>query len=661
MVAKPEYTKEYLTKLVRDRHEKGLDVRPEALCKVCPGFYFARRRLYADNVMGLYIDAGIDPEEIGYKPRPRPYTKEGLVSLIQTDFEQGKDVRPRRLWERYPGFWGPVTRFFGGKIVNLYAAAGIDPKAIGVQFATQRYTRERMTELVKADFEAGKDIRPTALQQRYPGFYDARRRIFAGDRLAVYLAAGIDPKDAGLKPRYRTKDLLSELRSLHEKGEDLSAVGMRESNPALLQNLSNRFGGSWYSALEAAGISSEKWRRQRDDWTKEEIIGEILKFQQQGAIPSHVTLRRTKPALLAAAQVHFGGWYLALEAAGIDSKAVRLHGTYSKDALVAEVRAAFDRGEDVSPKGLKKTYPGLHNFVRRAFGGKTHALYAAAGINPRDTTMKIQWSRELILQEIRQLHDKGEDLGHPNIQKKYPALEGAARARYGGSWYKALDAAGFDGKAIRRQREPYTKAEILEALKQLQAKRLPLAYSSVRDYDQNLSQAAINRFGSYKHAIEALGLDYNDVRKIWQIENVRGTVFEEYVMEALEVLGRRVVYHERHRYRDGTCVPDFVDHDTGEWIDAKLRSVTPEVLRTVRKYLAHASRISIIFLHDSRTRTKHTARWLRPFGDAVSFKPIKDFYPSLKNAGADNLIERIELLRRGVSRPELQGRLRGRG
>ncbi len=644
--------------MVRDRHEKGQDIRPEALYRVCPGFYFARRRLYGGDAMALYIDAGIDPRQVGYKPRPRAYTKDGLVSMVKADYAKGEDVRPSRLWKRYPGFWGPVRRFFGGKIINLYAAAEIDPEVIGVQFPTQHYTKERLVELVKGDFEAGKDVRPTSLQERYPGFYDARRRIYAGDRVAVYAEAGIDPKDVGLEPSYSTKDLLSELRRLHEKGEDLSAANMRKNHNALLQNLSKRFGGRWYSALEAAGISSQEWRRQREEWTKDEIIKEIRKLQRQGAIPSHDDMRRTKPALLAAAQSHLGGWYAALEAAGIDSKAVRLHGTYSRDRLVAEVRAAFKRGENVSPKELTKTYPGLYSVVRRAFGGKTEALYAAAGIDPRETKMRMHRSPEGILEEIRQLHDKGEDLSHSNILKKYPALEGAARARYGGSWYKAVGAAGFDQIAIRRQREPYTKGEILEALKQLQAQGLPLAYSSVRDYDQNLSQAAINRFGKYKHAIEALGLDYNDVRKSWQVENFRGAVFEGYVLETLRALGRKFAYQQRHRYRDGTCIPDFVDRETGEWIDAKLRSVTPEVLRAIGKYLTHTNKITIIYLHHSKTKEAHRKRWLRPYGDSVTFKAIKDFYPELVRAGADGLIEKIELLRRGIARPNLQARLK---
>src|SRR5690606_14807227 len=85
----------------------------------------------------------------------------------------------------------------------------------------------------------------------------------------------------------------------------------------------------------------------------------------------------------------------------------------------------------------------------------------------RRGVMRRKWSKEAVIEEIRRRHSAGLSLGYNDTVADDEALVGAAR-RWFGSWYAAVEAAGFDSEEYKNKREPkmrWDKATLLAEIK----------------------------------------------------------------------------------------------------------------------------------------------------------------------------------------------------
>ena len=121
-----------------------------------------------------------------------------------------------------------------------------------------------------------------------------------------------------------------------------------------------------------------------------------------------------------------------------------------------------------------------------------------------------KWSRKIIIEAIKKLHQQNADLSAGNAMRNHVALFTAACAlRYFSSWGKAVRAAGIDyekildiGKASRREKlGKWSKERILEEIKRIEPSSLQTAYRG----RLGLYSASRRKFGSWKKAIETAG------------------------------------------------------------------------------------------------------------------------------------------------------------
>jgi hypothetical protein len=124
--------------------------------------------------------------------------------------------------------------------------------------------------------------------------------------------------------------------------------------------------------------------------------------------------------------------------------------------------------------------------------------------------MKQKWSKEKIVETIKDLKKQNVDISASNISKNYiPLFTAACSRRYFSSWSNAVKAAGIDydqileaGKARRRKKlTKWSKDQVLEEVKKAEAQKL---LSTYRDR-LALYSAARREFGSWKQALEAAG------------------------------------------------------------------------------------------------------------------------------------------------------------
>ncbi len=651
--------------------------------------------------------------------------------------------------------------------------SGVEPRYD--EMPPKKWDERSITETLQGLHVQGQDITPGKLHKTHPGLLAAGAKIFGNSR-AMYKAANINPDILGMPREWTNQKVLETIQQRYEAGKDMSQAAVRREDMGLTLVAGRRFGG-WYKALEAAGIPSEAHMRQkpRGYWTESRIIDEIITLHENGKPLYARYAIQHYSALFSAAYNVFGDWQKAIESAGLNYSVIRLHQEWSGELVIRRIRDRKAKGLRMSSLIVKKEDIRLWD-AARAYYKDWYAALEKAGISRDSVTKSEKWSQERVINEIKQLAGLGEDLSLRNVFFTHSKLYNAG-CRYFSTWEQALRIAGYNYDEIRRQRKKLTKEEILQLLRKYQSEGMHLDWTSLRDVDAGLAKIARVRFGSYKAAIEALGLDYDkinrdrvagrrtwteekvkeelhsyveknetfdllpekdhglyqaavnyfgdirkgieaagmdyqslvsrniwseqkiiaeiirlkddgedlsvshiqqkygtlvksasspgyfgswenaivaagldydEIRRNWYLETFKGDLFEKHLHEMFKILGWRVKYHKRFKFEYETCIPDFYDDDTGIWIDAKFDSWGSGVESSIEKYLRYTDKIIIIYLKGKR----------RIWEDrSVEFVPVKQFYPELITPEAIELRNKLDLLRKGILRPEEKDKL----
>jgi len=126
------------------------------------------------------------------------------------------------------------------------------------------------------------------------------------------------------------------------------------------------------------------------------------------------------------------------------------------------------------------------------------------------------WTRDKVLQRIRQLAERGEPLNHQDAKRSHPSLVSAASSRrLFGNWARAVEAAGIDYDSVRKTTR-WTRDRIVRTIRTLDGEGRPLNNSSMRRMGYRGMMEAARRpgaFGSWEAAVRAAGLEYDQVRR----------------------------------------------------------------------------------------------------------------------------------------------------
>jgi len=132
----------------------------------------------------------------------------------------------------------------------------------------------------------------------------------------------------------------------------------------------------------------------------------------------------------------------------------------------------------------------------------------------------FRWSKQIVLQRIKARAEAERPLCYSAVVAEEEVLIGAARRLFG-SWGVAVQDAGIDyqevKKAARRKpREPagtWTEEKIIGKIKARAKAGLPLNPHAVQIDDAKLYSAAAGLFGSWSRAVEAAGLNHEEVSR----------------------------------------------------------------------------------------------------------------------------------------------------
>jgi hypothetical protein len=184
---------------------------------------------------------------------------------------------------------------------------------------------------------------------------------------------------------------------------------------------------------------------------------------------------------------------------------------WNKDNIAQEILRRYEAQMDLSYSGMSKENLPLLRAATRYFGSWQEAV-EYAGLNYEDIRKYKVWTNERIMQRIRELHAQGKDLSWRHVSLTLdPSLAAAATKRsHFGSWKAALEASGLNYDQIRRYRD-WSDEEVLRRVRELYAQGRPLNAKSMEEENITLITAARRRFPSWDRALSAAGLDYRGI------------------------------------------------------------------------------------------------------------------------------------------------------
>ena len=188
---------------------------------------------------------------------------------------------------------------------------------------------------------------------------------------------------------------------------------------------------------------------------------------------------------------------------------------WSKEIILEKIRAHHERGENLTCSNMKKKDSKLVGAAVSYFGNWGAAI-RKAGLNYDEVRKRSKndraehyrkWTREKVLEKIRQVAEIENDISYVYVKEKYSSLVAAAN-NYFGSWKKAIEILGYnysevqrDGRANRQERDKvWRRRLLLERFRQLPVRDEKL----LREMYPVFHRVLIENFGSWGKVSDAV-------------------------------------------------------------------------------------------------------------------------------------------------------------
>jgi len=185
---------------------------------------------------------------------------------------------------------------------------------------------------------------------------------------------------------------------------------------------------------------------------------------------------------------------------------------WTRQSIIDEIRRLHKAKEDINYAAVEANHLSLIRAASWHFG-KWRRAVEEAGIDYESLSRYRRWSKERIIARIQELYAQGQDLSWRSISQQVdPALAASALRPNGfGSWPEAIEAAGLDIDEVARYKY-WNKERVLKAIKERHQAGVNLSSRNAQKNDQSLFCAARRRYGTWDNALEAAGLDASKIR-----------------------------------------------------------------------------------------------------------------------------------------------------
>jgi len=182
---------------------------------------------------------------------------------------------------------------------------------------------------------------------------------------------------------------------------------------------------------------------------------------------------------------------------------------WDKERIVLELRKLHKKGVSLSYNALASKNQKLVSAAAYRFGSYRAAIIEA-GIDYADVLRRPRWTKQNIIQTIKNAKRNGIDLHWAAVTKRRDETGKAAFAaiqpRLFGSWDRALHAAGLDADDVAIYRT-WDKASVVFDLRARASGSELMNSGALQKDDPGLHAAAVRYFGTYDAALRAAKLD----------------------------------------------------------------------------------------------------------------------------------------------------------
>lgn len=208
---------------------------------------------------------------------------------------------------------------------------------------------------------------------------------------------------------------------------------------------------------------------------------------------------------------------------------------WNRDTILKRLRQLHRQKKPLSYNAMCRLDQSLVSAAAYHFGSYRAAV-EAAGIDYADVLRRPRWTKQRIIQLIKEARRKNQDLHWSAVTRRRDELGKAAFAslqpRLFGRWERALQAAGLDADEISRYRK-WDRSTIAYELRARAKDGQAMNSGALQAEDPGLHAAAVRHFGSYDAALRAAKVNPAEVRR-------RKSWSEDQVIKALRQIGRSV-------------------------------------------------------------------------------------------------------------------------
>ncbi|WP_276913962.1 helix-turn-helix transcriptional regulator [Aneurinibacillus aneurinilyticus] len=249
-------------------------------------------------------------------------------------------------------------------------------------------------------------------------------------------------------------------------------------------------------------------------WTKERVIEKIQDRQKEGMKLNSQGVQQEDSGLYRAARDLFGSWYDAVQEAGIDPDKFRRkrenvlpRGYWTTEKIDEHFEKLLMKTTDLSPRNVQKIDVKLYSIVVDKVGSWKNFL-SSKGYEYNGIKKTTEWTEEKILNRIRFAKESYADLADATVSFFEKPLYSAAINLFG-SWKQAVEAAGISYEKTKRN-ESWTKEKVIEHGKKVIEGKINLTY--YLDINDKFRGAVKRYFPSIRDFYETVGISSEDVK-----------------------------------------------------------------------------------------------------------------------------------------------------
>jgi len=316
------------------------------------------------------------------------------------------------------------------------------------------------------------------------------------------------------------QQIIKTIRNMHRRKEPLNITAVKRYHPELMKAVyAIKPYWGWKKALEAAGIKYSDIEMELLDYCECEIC-----HARETMLMSHITKKHG---------IEMEDYRMDYPEVDLICEEIRARRSIMKNKemphweplwtmeyALDRLWARYEKGLPINYKKIFRNEPSLIGTLAYCFKIRdtTLSLYdmvlGKLGLNPEDIRLlpySLKDKKEALNAIVKRWeHNLPLDLSTLKKSKDSVLLYGAIRMF--GSWRKAIEAAGLDYNLISKNPLKYpTRKSLLQEIQRRQKAKLPLNTKALDQSDCTLCIMGRKFFGSWRKAIEAAGICYEDV------------------------------------------------------------------------------------------------------------------------------------------------------